>query len=103
VGLILGLFDQGSSLHDVFQLAIDVHLVSQLAGSGSNADLARLAFRNVVGSEANAATLDILLSFMDGRNASYSQSDFLTVVAGMEVNRTHIGLIGWQQTGIEYT
>ena len=39
---------------------------------------------------------------MDGRSASYSQSDFLTVVAGMEVNQTHIDLIGWQQTGIEY-
>lgn len=102
VGLILGLFDQGSSLHDVFQLAIDVHLVSQLAGSGSNTDLARLAFRNIVGAEADATTLDILVSFIDGRSASYSQSDFLTVVAGMEVNQTHIDLIGWQQTGIEY-
>jgi hypothetical protein len=26
----------------------------------------------------------------------------MTVIAGMEVNQTHIGLIGLQQTGIEY-
>ena len=102
VGVILSLFDQGLNLGDVFQIAIDRRLVSQLAGSSSNVDLARLAFRNVVGSEADTATLDILVGFMDGRSASYSQSEFLSVVAGMEVNRTHIGLIGWQETGIEF-
>ena len=102
VGVILSLFDQGLNLGDVFQIAIDRRLVSQLAGSSSNVDLARLAFRNVVGSEADTATLDILVGFMDGRSASYSQSDFLSIVAGMEINRIHIGLIGWQETGIEF-
>ena len=56
----------------------------------------------MVGSEADTATLDILVGFMDGRSASYSQSDFLPIVAGMEINRIHIGLIGWQETGIEF-
>lgn len=102
LGVILDLFDQGLNLGDVFQMAIDRNLVSQLAGSGSNADLARLAFRNVVGSEVDTVTLDILVGFMDGRSAGYSQSEFLTVVAGMEINRTHIDLIGWQETGIEF-
>jgi Ca2+-binding RTX toxin-like protein len=102
VGLILGLFDQGSSLHDVCQLALDVGLVSSIAGSRSNQALAAMAFRNLIGSEADAATVDMLVSFMDGRSASYSQADFLTVIAGLDVNQIHIGLVGLQQTGVEY-
>ena len=103
VGLILGLFDQGSSLHDVCQLALNVGLVSSIAGSSSNQALAAMVFRNLIGTEANSATLDVLVSFMDGRSASYSQADFMTVIAGLELNQTHINLVGLQQTGIEYT
>lgn len=102
VGLILGLVDGGLSLHDVFQLAIDVSVVSNIAGSSTNAAVAQMAFRNVIGTEANAGMTDLLVSFMDGRNASFSQADFLTVVAGMEINQAHIGLIGLQQMGIEF-
>jgi V8-like Glu-specific endopeptidase len=102
VGTILGLFDQGKSLYDVCQLALDVGLVNSIAGSDTNAALAAMAFRNLIGSEADAATVDMLVGYMDGRSASYSQADFMTVIAGMEVNQTHIGLIGLQQTGIEY-
>lgn len=102
VGLIMGFFDQGSSLHDVCQLAIDVGLVTSLAGSDGNADLARLVFRNVVGSEADPAMVDLLVGYMDGRNASFTQADFLTVIAGMEINQNHINLVGLQQTGIEF-
>lgn len=102
VGLILGLFDQGKSLHDVCQLALDVALVNSIAGSNTNAALAAMAFRNVIGVEADAGVVDMLVSYMDGRSASYSQADFMAVVAGLEVNQAHIGLVGLQQTGIEY-
>jgi subtilisin-like proprotein convertase family protein len=102
VGLILGLFDQGKSLHDVCQMAIDVGLVNSIAGSGTNAALAAMAFRNLIGSEADASTVDMLVGFMDGRSASYSQTDFMTVIAGLDLNQTHIGLVGLQQSGIEY-
>jgi hypothetical protein len=102
VGTILGLFDKGSSLHDVCQLAIDVGLVTAFAGSSSNAALAAMAFQNVVGTPSSAESVDMLLGYMDGRYASYTQADFMTVVAGLEVNQTHIHLVGLQQTGIEY-
>ncbi len=102
VGLILGLFDQGSSLHDVCQLALDVGLVSSIAGSSTDADLAAMAYRNVIGAEADAATVDALVGYMDGRFASFSQADFMTAIAGLEFNQTHINLVGLQQTGIEY-
>ena len=102
VGLILGLFDQGKNLHDVCQLALDVGLVNSTAGSDTNAALAAMAFRNVIGMEADAPTIDVLVGFMDGRHASYDQAEFMTVVAGLEQNQTHIGLVGLQKTGIEY-
>jgi hypothetical protein len=102
VGVILNIFDQGSSLRDVCQLAINIGLVGQIAGSTNNIDVARMAFLNVVGVPASTEMADLLVSFMDGRNANFSQADFLTVIAGMEINQTHIGLIGLQQTGIEF-
>ncbi len=102
VGVILNIFDQGSSLRDVCQLAINIGLVGQIAGSTNNIDVAHMAFLNVVGVPASTEMADLLVSFMDGRNANFSQADFLTVIAGMEINQTHIGLIGLQQTGIEF-
>jgi hypothetical protein len=53
--------------------------------------------------EADAATIDRLVGYMDGRFAHYTQADFLAVVAGLEENRAHIGLVGLQEAGVEYT
>ena len=44
----------------------------------------------------------MLVGYMDGRSASYTQTEFMSVVAGLELNQAHIGLVGLQQTGIEY-
>ncbi len=102
VGVILGLIDGGTSLQGVFQLAIDIGLVNDIAASSSDAAVAQMAFRNVIGAEADAGMTDLLVSFMDGRNAHFSHADFLTVIAGMEINQVHIDLIGLQQTGVEF-
>jgi hypothetical protein len=102
VGTILGLFDEGLTLLEVNQLALNVGLVTSIAGANSNVALAAMAFRNVIGQEADAATVDMLVAYMDGRAARYSQAEFMTVVAELEVNQAHIGLIGLQQTGIAY-
>jgi len=102
VGLVLGVFDQGTSLRDVCQLAIDVGLVDLAAGSGTNDALAAMAVRNIVGIEPSAAVIDLLVSYMDGRAASVSQADFMAAVAGLAENHAHIGLIGLQQTGVEF-
>ena len=103
VGVVLGLIDGGMNMQGVFQLAIDIGLVNDIAGSNSNAAVAQMAFRNVIGAEADAAVTDLLVSYMDGRIASYSQAAFLSTVAGMDVNQAHIGLIGLQQTGVEFS
>jgi hypothetical protein len=34
--------------------------------------------------------------------AHYSQSEFLSTVAELEINQQHIGLVGLQQTGVEW-
>ena len=102
IGCIQNLFDAGSSLLDVCDLALDVGLIKSLAGSDSNEDLARLAYQNVVGTTPDAASVDALVSFMDGRTASYSQATFLAVVAELELNQAHIGLVGLASTGVEF-
>lgn len=102
VGLILGFFDMGWSMQQLNQLAVDIGLVHDLAGGTTNADVARMAFQNVVGSTATADTTDFLVSFMDGRNASFSQSEFLATVAGLDVNQAHVNLVGLASTGVEY-
>ena len=102
VGTILGIFDGGKSMHDICQFALDLGLVNSLAGSNSNDALAALAFRNVVGFEADASMISNLVGYMDGRFAKYTQADFMTVVAELDLNKAHIGLVGLQQTGIEF-
>ena len=102
VGYLLNRLDSGATMRDLFQLTIDSGFLAAQAGSGTNTAVASLAFKNIVGVAPDAATLDLLMSFMDGRAASYGQADFLTVVAGLELNNLHIGLVGLQQTGVEF-
>jgi hypothetical protein len=89
-------------MKEVCQLAIDVGLTGQLAGSSSNLDLAKLVFRNVVGSEASTETANGLAGFIQGSGGSMTQADFLATVAQLDLNNQHIGLVGLQSTGVEY-
>lgn len=102
VGNILKIFDDGYSMRGICQLALDTGLVKSISGSNSNAALAAMAFRNLIGSEADAGTINMLSGYMDGRFAHYSQAEFMAVIAGLDVNQAHIGLVGLQQTGVEY-
>lgn len=102
-GSVLQQFDAGQTMQEAFELAINKGTVELLAGSNSNEALARLAFRNVTGGrEPGSAMVDVLVSFMDGRAAHYSQAQFLAVVAQLDSNLLHVGLTGLQQTGVEY-
>lgn len=73
-----------------------------MAGSGSNTDLTKLLYRNIIGTEADSAAVDMMLGYMDGRTASYSQAEFISFAAGLEVNQQHINLVGLQATGVAY-
>ena len=102
VGTVLDLFDQDYSLLEVCQLALDIGLVEEIAGSNTNAALAALAFYNVVGVPADGATVDALSGFMDGRYASYSQAEFMAEVAELDANLMHMNLSYLQQVGLSY-
>lgn len=102
VGSIMGFFDLGTSMHDLFQVALDSHLIDDLAGSSSNVDLARLVFRNVVGSEASNDVAVSLASNIQGSGGSMSKADFLTFIAELELNQAHVNLVGLTQTGVQF-
>jgi hypothetical protein len=102
IGVVLNLFDQGQTLLQVSQLALDVGLVADLAGASTNAALAALAYYNVVGTTADFATIDTLTGYMDGRYASYSQAKFIEVASMLDQNLQHIDLVGLQQTGVVF-
>ena len=102
VGSVLQVFDEGSSLLQVCQLALDIGLVTTRAGAGTNTALAALAYRNIVGGEADAAALDMLLGYIDGRSAQLTQAGLMAAAASVELNQAHINLVGLQQTGVDY-
>lgn len=102
VGTILTIFDEGKTMQQVCQMAIDVGLVNAIAGANTNQALAAMAYKNLLGVQGGADVVDMLVGYMDGRSANYTQSEFMTVVAGLELNQTHIGLVGLAQTGVEY-
>jgi serralysin len=101
-GIAISLFDQGMTMNQASQLAIDAGLVRSLSGSDSNLSLAKLVFRNIVGFEAPESTALQLAGFMQGSGGSMSQADFLATAAQLELNQQHINLVGLQQTGIEF-
>jgi lysozyme family protein len=103
-GLILCLFDQGHGFSSLFQEAISVGLVGSLAGGDSNQAIANMAYQNLIGSPADQATTDMLVGYMDGTTANYSQADFLATVAGLGIHQPDVAILlsGMQQTGMEY-
>jgi hypothetical protein len=84
------------------QLALDIGLIRDLAGSSSNLDLANLVYRNVIGSEASAADANSLSAYIQGSGGLMTQADFLATVAQLELNQSHVNLVGLQSTGVEY-
>lgn len=92
LGAVINLADQ-MDLKSIFQLALDAGLVAQLSGGGSNLDVARMAFRNIIGSEADTTTANNLAGMMDGGMA---QVDFLVLAA------SYVSLTGVQTTGVSY-
>ncbi|QFY88975.1 hypothetical protein D5125_05520 [Magnetovirga frankeli] len=97
-GTILNLFDQGNDMSDLFDLAVEKGLVANLAGGSSNQAVAAMAFRNLLGYEADQATLNSLTDYIAGT----SQAQFLTTVAGLDHNLQQIDLTGLQTSGMEF-
>ena len=61
VTLIMDLFDRGQTMLQVCELALQVGLVTSIAGNNSNEALAAMVFRNFFDREADAGTIDVLV------------------------------------------
>lgn len=92
LGAVLGMVD-GGGVQGVFQWALNNGVVQQLAGGGSNLQIAALAYQNVIGQPADAGMAKALASFMDN---GMGQAEFLTWAS------TFVDLTGIQTTGVVY-
>lgn len=91
-GMIINLFDQGNTMEQLCQLALDLNL----APKGNPSELANSIYQNVIGSNPSQEMTTALIGYIENNG----EANFLATVAGMHIN---IDLVGLQQTGIEYT
>ena len=96
VGIGLGYLDSGMSYANLMQLAIDANFGRR----GSNSDVVKLLYTNVVGSAPDAATLASYKSLLD--KGTYTQATLGVLAADTFENTTNINLIGLAKTGVEY-
>lgn len=89
-GVVLGLFDQGYSMEQLCQLALDLGLVP-----ANNTALANTVYQNVLSSTASQDMTNALLGYIE----QHGDASFLAAVAGMSIN---VDLVGLQQQGMEY-
>jgi len=94
VGIVVKIFDAGLTLAQACAAALPV------MGSPGNAGFVTLIFRNVVEidppPDAQAALVDLLDS------GALTQAQMLEIVTNLDINETHIGLVGMQQNGVEF-
>jgi len=96
VGIGLSYLDGGMSYANLMQLAID----ASFGRPGSNSDVVKLLYTNVVGSAPDATTLAFYKSLLD--NGTYTQATLGILAAETFENTTNINLIGLAKTGVEY-
>lgn len=100
VGTVVGLIDGGQTLADLSQLVVTTGVVASLAGGTGNDSFVRLLLRNVIGSDSNAGMVSSLTGLLD--DGVFTHAAMLTTVAGLELNKAQIDLVGLGQSGLEY-
>lgn len=101
VGNLLKFFDTGISLHDAADLLVKSGVIDSLAGGAGSDKFVRLVYHAATGQTATAEITADLASLID--QGAYSKTDFLTYVAEHQINQANVGLVGLQQTGLEYS
>ncbi len=89
-GVILNFFDQGYSMEQLCQLALDLGLAPT-----DNTVLANAVYHNVLGGTPSQDMSNALVSYIEQNG----DANFLATVAGMNLN---VDLVGLQQHGMEY-
>lgn len=91
-GSVLSYFDQGRSLNEACQLALDAGWIPS-----EKTNLIKAAYKNVIGSsvDPDQATIDVLSPYVD----QLGSAGFLAAVAALNIN---VDIVGLQQNGMEY-
>lgn len=89
-GVILKFFDQGYSLDQFSQYALDIGLVAR-----DNTLLAHTIFQNVLNKTPTPDVTDALVSYIE----QHGQANFIATVAAMNLN---VDLVGLQKDGMEF-
>lgn len=84
----------GISYEDLTGLAISV------SGATSNDALVATVWQNLFGIAPTAAEIAPFVALLD--NGDFSQIEFTTIVADIDLNLINIDLAGLSQTGLEY-
>lgn len=99
VGLGLDMIDSGTSANAAAQMAIGTALFTSLAGSTSNTDFVELVYNNVMGHGPSQSELNQYVGMLD----SGAQTKASLAVMAAESNQNAVHLVGYMDTGIEYS
>lgn len=96
IGIVVGIFDAGYTMPAVCEAALSV------MGSPGNLEFVRTIYRNVVETDPPPATEAYLVGLLVGSGGTMAQAQMLEIVANLDLNEQHIGLVGMQQSGVEF-
>lgn len=99
-GAIVQYFDSGATLLQGAELLVSSGIMAQLAAGADHRAFVRHVFRNVVGAWPSEPTIHELVQLLDA--GVYSQASMFSALAELPLNQSNIGLVGLQQTGLEY-
>lgn len=98
-GFYIQVFDQGYSLHDVAEAALNSDLFRQIAGSRSNEAVVQALFTNAAGHAPSANDLQHYVGLLED---GLSQADLLVAAADDDLTARNIHLDDLSNSGIEY-
>jgi Ca2+-binding RTX toxin-like protein len=102
VGIGIRIFDQGLSMVQVAELALNTDLYLSFADSHSNVDFVNTVYRNVVGTLPSDAARDFFVGLLQGSGGTMTQAELLALAADQPLNEGNISLVGLQQNGVEF-
>jgi hypothetical protein len=99
-GLALSILEAGNEPLFLAKLGVESGLFVELAGSASNKDFYKLVYKNVYGALPDAATLQSMVSQLDG--GALTPADVVMQLVDTPQNLKNIDLVGIQLHGFDY-
>jgi serralysin len=101
-GIGVSLFDAGMGMLEVAQRALNTDLFVSLAGSHSNVDFVNTVYLHVIGALPTEWVRDFYVGLLQGSGGTMMQAELLVYAANEQMNELNIGLVGLQQSGLEF-